>query len=220
MSSSGSRTATGSTSRPKRSDRAPVAPAGGGFLVATWHVITMSARPDWVTLAEGESVLWESRPAIHPYLFGATKALSVSAAGVGLWLVSAGVIEVGAPVPSGTVIVTLAGALVVLGVALAGNALLKWSSVRYLVTTEEVYAKEGLLSRTVTNLRVGRIQNTAFSQSVVGRVLSYGDVRIHTAGSGDAEMVFEYAPDPETVVARITERVDDRIEGSAPSARG
>lgn len=179
----------------------------------------MSARPDWVTLTDGETVVWESRPAIYPYLWGAAKALLVSAVGVGLWLVSAGVIEVDVPVPSGTTVVAVAGVLVVLGVASAGSTLLTWSSIRYLVTTEEVYTKEGALSRTVTNLRVERIQNTAFSQSMAGRLLSYGNVVIDTAGGGGAEMVFEHAPDPETAVTRITERVDDRIEDPVSSAR-
>lgn len=171
----------------------------------------MAENPDWVTLTDGEEVLWHSRPAIYPYAWATARALVVSIAGAALLLLSRGVFAGRLPVDIAAVpelyLVVAGGVLVVYGVVRASVQVLQWASVQYLLTTEELYTKRGLFSRTVTNLRIERVQNTTFSQSVLGRVLSYGDVAISTAGGGGVEMVFRDAPDPEHVVERITRQV-------------
>lgn len=94
----------------------------------------------------------------------------------------------------------------------------RWRAVRYLVTTEELYRKRGLVSRDVKNLRLGQVQNTGFTQSAVQRLLGYGTVTVSTAGSGGTELAFANVPDPERVNGVVTEQLDAYRERRAAAA--
>lgn len=152
--------------------------------------------PSWVTLTDDETLLWSSNPSLHEL---------TSAFVFGLVLVLVGA-SLAALLPSFNwlgVVPVLAGVLTWL-VAYARHR-----SVRYVITSEEVYRKEGLFSRQVTNLRLDRVQNTSFDQTFVERVLGYGDVRVDTAGSGTTEIILDGVPDPGYVAGLITEQLDD-----------
>lgn len=167
----------------------------------------MADQPDWVTLTEGESVVWQGRPIIYPYLGGVLTGLVIILLGIGVWLVVQGVIlnfSLPSFIPGGIIV----GILVVLGIWVALKPVLDWWSIRYLITTQEVYKKQGLVSRTVKNIALDKVQNTSFTQSVMGRLFSYGNVHIDTAGSGGTEMVFDSVGDPESVVGHITRHID------------
>lgn len=165
----------------------------------------MSSAPDWVTLTEGEEVVWSGRPSVYPHLAGLVFGVAVVLIGVA---VLAGAVDRFVPEPVPSVAVTAVGGLfVAYGVLSIAKRLVKWLNVRYLITTEEVYHKHGLVSRTVTNLHLDQVQNTTFTESVLGRALSYGDVRIDTAGHQGTEMVFEDVPNPGEVVGRISEQL-------------
>ena len=171
----------------------------------------MTDAPDWVTLTDGESVVWSGRRTLWAYADRLLLAAVAAVAGVALPLASPLRVD-----PVTVTVATVPSALGGLGVAvvLVGWALLGRASVRYLVTDEEVYVKRGLLSRTVRNLRLEQVQNTSFSQSLLGRVLSYGDVRFDTAGGGGSEVTFRAVPDPRTVLATVTRQQDDLVTGS------
>ncbi|MFC6837659.1 PH domain-containing protein [Halomarina ordinaria] len=157
-----------------------------------------SARevPDWVTLGADESVVWSGHPSFYPV------AMSLV---VGAVLFVLGPIStVFLPDPWRLVGVVL----VVAGLALIGWTYLSHRSTQYVITSNEVYKKTGLVSRQVTSLRMGRIQNTTFTQSFPQRLLSYGDVHIDTAGSGATEIVFESVTDPQRVSRLLTEQLD------------
>ncbi len=175
----------------------------------------MSNAPSWVTLTEDEAVVWQSPPSLLPYLAGMVGSLVAVVVGVVVLVVSTGIVSLGvaAALPvavPGVVGLVAGGFLVAVGAIGVTRDLLRWRSNHYVVTTEEVYRKQGLFSRTVTNLRIDSIENTAFSQSAVGRLFSYGDVRVTTAGTDQADVVFENVSHPDEVVARITERLDGR----------
>ena len=104
--------------------------------------------------------------------------------------------------------VLIGGLLALMGLLGIGRSLLAWWAIVYLITSEEVYKKHGLISRTVTNVRLDQIQNTTFEQSVLGRLLSFGSVYIDTAGSGSTEVVLERVPRPQTVVSILTQQLD------------
>jgi uncharacterized membrane protein YdbT with pleckstrin-like domain len=103
---------------------------------------------------------------------------------------------------------------VAVGVAVAGLVYLNWLRLLYVITDEEVYVKEGLVSRDVTQVRLDRVQNTAFEQSVRQRVLGYGDVRLYTAGTNTEDITFERVPGPEQVSQLVTELLSERAESS------
>ncbi|WP_306060484.1 PH domain-containing protein [Natronococcus wangiae] len=50
-----------------------------------------------------------------------------------------------------------------------------WLRLLYVITDEEIYVKYGLISRDITQVRLDR-ENTAYDQSILERVLSFGDV--------------------------------------------
>ena len=70
-----------------------------------------------------------------------------------------------------------------------------------------VHRKQGLLSRSVRNLRLDWVQDSGFKQGALQRLLGYGTVRVSTAGGG-VEMRFRAVADPEAVNARITRQLD------------
>lgn len=157
----------------------------------------MTDAPGWVTLTEGEEVVWRGHPVLYHYLGGIVIALvlfGLAGLALTLWPLTE---TVEAWIPAAV----LAG----LGLLVALRYLLAWWSIQYLVTTEEVYVKRGLVSRSVTNLRMERIQSTSFSQSFVGRLLSYGDVHIDTAGGDEVEIKFRNVSNPNDVVGYVSE---------------
>lgn len=169
----------------------------------------MADTPDWVTLTEGERVCWQGRPTIYLYLGELLAGALLVCAGVGAWLVLGTGVGSGIPVPAGIPGPVVGGVLALLGVGVAAKALVERRSVRYLITSHEAYKKRGFVSREVTNLPLDRVQNTSFSQSVLGRVFSYGEVRIDTAGHSGTEMVFRHVDDPQAVVGVISEQLAD-----------
>lgn len=169
----------------------------------------MADTPDWVTLTDGEEVVWQGRPTL--YHFVGQTIFGVVVAGVGLlvWVVAENVIETGLPLPAEVPGGLIGGFIVLIGIATSGKRLLEWRSIRYLLTSKEVYRKSGVVSRSVTNLNLNQIQNTTFTQSVTGRLMSHGHVHIETAGSRGTEITFRNVPDPEEVVGYITEELDE-----------
>lgn len=170
----------------------------------------MDEPPGWVTLTEGEEVVWSGPPSLVPYLLGMVVPAASLLAGLVVLVVPVGALVPGSAfqVPA-TLQLAAAGFLVLAGLVGVAFELIAWYSHRYLITTDEVYHKYGLVSRTVTNLRVDRIETTNFTQSVLGRLLSYGTVHVTTAGTDAAEIVFPKVNDPAAVVERITRLLDE-----------
>lgn len=173
--------------------------------------------PDWVTLTDDEEIHWFGGPSVAPLarkLVGPT-VLAL----VGIVLVVAqpesvlGVSLSELPFLSrGLTIVGLV--LLGIGVAIGMLAYLRHSSIGYVLTSEELYVKRGLVSRDVTNVRLERVQDTGFTQSGLERLLGYGDVTVSTAGSSGIELRFRNVDDPATVNNRISEQVDRARERS------
>ncbi len=155
---------------------------------------------DWLHLADGERVIWESRP--HPVAMGWQLPL-----GFGLILV--GVLFFLWSATNGNELVTATGAVFsVVGLAVLLVAYVFWTNTRYVLTTGELYRKYGVISRDVTQFRLDRIQNTSLQQSVIGRTLGYGEMTVYTAGSAEPELTFEYTPRPERTVGLLNEQLE------------
>lgn len=157
---------------------------------------------DWLDLGPDEEVLWAGHPSVVPYL---------GAFVLGAALVVAG--AVGMALLGEYAIVGVAG--IALGLAVIGSAYYRRISTGYVITTAEVYHKEGLIARDVTQIRYERIQNTSFSQSVLERALSYGDVVITSAGTGEVEIVLRNVPDPAELKRLLSEQLDDVYTANA-----
>ena len=110
--------------------------------------------------------------------------------------------------------------LLPIGVFVAARAYLARWSTRYVFTTKAVYEKTGLVSRTVTQVRFDRIQNTAFDQSFVERALSYGDLAVYTAGTGGVNLSLRDVPEPQRVNELVTKRLSELAATSQPDPDG
>lgn len=151
---------------------------------------------DWLDLGPDEEVLWAGHPSFVPYLGGFALGAALIVAGV------AGAILLGE--------FALVGVLgIAAGLAVAGWTYYRRISTGYVITTAEVYHKEGLIARGVTQIRYERIQNTSFSQTVLERTLSYGDVIITSAGTGEVEITLHNVPNPERLKRLLSEQLDD-----------
>ncbi len=162
---------------------------------------------EWIHLTDEEVVRWTGRPSqvtIAPHVLG---GLLLAIAGIVFWT------DAGPTVGTGGLpawVGHLPLLLTVVGLAWFGVVYLDWLRLLYVITDEEVYVKHGLVSRDVTQVRLDRVQNTAFEQSVRQRVLGYGDVRLYTAGTNTEDITFERVPKPERVSQLVTELLSER----------
>ena len=166
----------------------------------------LSADDDyaWLHLDDDERVVWKSRP--HPVALGRRAVVTLAVAMVGLavasWAWS-----------NGYGLIAWLG-VGLLGVGVAGLAVryLFWTNTRYVITSEELYEKRGVVSRDVTQFQLDRVQNTTLRQSVAGRLLGFGDLTVYTAGSGDPELTFDRVPDPGGANAALSRELGRDVE--------
>jgi uncharacterized membrane protein YdbT with pleckstrin-like domain len=118
-----------------------------------------------------------------------------------------------AAVAAGAAVGVLAGAtpgvVVVLGalaiVLLAG--FLRRSGTHYVVTTQRLRIRRGILSRRVEQTRLERVQNVNTSQSLLERLLRVGTVDFDTAGGEEGGFTFYGIANPDALVAAVDRAV-------------
>lgn len=108
--------------------------------------------------------------------------------------------------------------LVLIGISLVVGAVLNRRNTDYVVTTEALYQKRGILSRDVRKIEFEKIQNISYSQGVVGNYAGYGDINVSTAGGSGVEMQFGAVTDPKGVQERINRQVQQARGGRTDSA--
>jgi uncharacterized membrane protein YdbT with pleckstrin-like domain len=118
-----------------------------------------------------------------------------------LGLVLVGVAAAVGAIASGATVAVIAGAAVLVLVVLAG--LIKRSATRYVITTERLHIRRGILSRSTQETRVERVQNVNTEQSLFERMLQVGTVDFDTAGTDDSEFRFVGVADPAEVVRAV-----------------
>ncbi|MGB9965691.1 PH domain-containing protein [Halobacterium hubeiense] len=97
--------------------------------------------------------------------------------------------------------------ILLIGVVIIAAAYLYRENTQYVVTTDALYRKSGVLSRDVQRIDFEKVQNTSYSQGFFGTRLGYGNVDISTAGGSGVEMQFQSVPDPRHVQEAINKRV-------------
>jgi uncharacterized membrane protein YdbT with pleckstrin-like domain len=106
-------------------------------------------------------------------------------------------------------------AAVVLVAAVLGFGLFKRIATSYLVTTQRLYIRSGMLSRRVQQTRIDRVQNVNTEQSLRERMLRVGTVDFDTAGTDDSEFRFVGIANPGEVVDAV-----DRAQREATASGG
>lgn len=97
--------------------------------------------------------------------------------------------------------------LILIGLVIIGAAYLYRENTRYVVTTDALYRKSGVVSRDVQRIDFGKVQNTSYSQGFFGTRFGYGNVDISTAGGSGVEMQFQSVPEPRHIQETINKRV-------------
>ena len=100
--------------------------------------------------------------------------------------------------------------LVLVGLFIIAGSYLQRENTQYVVTTDGLYKKTGILSRDVQRIDFGKVQNTSYSQGFFGSRFGYGNVDISTAGGSGIEMQFRSVPEPR----EIQELINKRVKGS------
>lgn len=77
----------------------------------------------------------------------------------------------------------------------------------YVVTSEGLYRKSGIFSRSVQKIGFEKVQNISFSQGILGKQFGYGNIEISTAGGSGIEMRFMSIEDPREVQGLINKRI-------------
>jgi uncharacterized membrane protein YdbT with pleckstrin-like domain len=141
-------------------------------------------------LHPGEEIVFEGHPSwrgvLSFYVKGLGAALVVAAIA---WLAASAGAGVGAFVAV-LAIVLLAG-------------FIKRMATRYVITTERLHIRRGILSKAVQQTSIDRVQNVNTDQRLIDRVLRVGKVDFDTAGTDDSDFIFAGVANPDTVVAAV-----------------
>ncbi len=165
-------------------------------------------------LNDNENMVLDLHP--HWWFFGPSAiSLGVSMVGV-LWVRS---------LVSGwlsTVIGYFAlGIIVVLAARLAVDVV-KWRTTYFVVTTERIIFRQGVVAREGVEIPLDRMANVNFKQTALERLLGVGDILLQSGGE-DGEQTFSDISRPDevqkTIISTLSDRSNRRFEG-APSLAG
>ena len=141
-------------------------------------------------LYRGEHVVFEGHPswrALLSFYVGGIAAAVAIAVVVGLL--------------GGVLLAVLVGAALVGGVIVFG--VVKRTATTYLVSTQRLYIRRGLLAKRVQQTNIDRVQNVNTEQSLRERMLRVGTVDFDTAGTDDSEFKFVGIASPREVVNAV-----------------
>jgi uncharacterized membrane protein YdbT with pleckstrin-like domain len=143
-----------------------------------------------VDLHPGEQMVFEGHPswrAVLTFYVGGIAIVAVAAA-------------IGALI-SGAALAVLLGAVVFALVIVVG--LIKRQATRYVITSERLHIRKGILAKRTQETRVQRVQNVNTEQSFFERIMQVGTVDFDTAGTDDSEFRFVGVANPEEVVRAV-----------------
>ena len=142
-------------------------------------------------LSEGEDVLAQFRPHWHVLLPALLWAMVLAA------LVGVAFAAVEPPWPT-----YAAAAAVLLWLLVAARSVAKWWFTSYVLTTERIAVRSGVLARHGTEIPLENLDNVLFRQTLRERLLGYGDVLVESAGRSGQTRLTDI-PDPEAFQAEI-----------------
>lgn len=155
-------------------------------------------------LMDGEQIIYEARQ--HWIIYWKPFLLVLLA--IGLFAIPTSDVEL---------LVQLVAAGVLLCVALIWGLNI-YGGRRYILTNRRLILKRGLLGRESTDLILRRCEGVSISQSMLGRVLSYGLVEVTT---GEVVNSFRNIEDPVGFSTRIGEQIVNAVGTAAdPSESG
>jgi uncharacterized membrane protein YdbT with pleckstrin-like domain len=165
-------------------------------------------------LHAGERVLYEGHPSWRAILDFYIKGILATA--VICLLVALGTNIFGDETNTSLVaIIALVGVAVTI---LAG--FIKRVATSYTITDRRLHIKRGIVSRTIQETRLERVQNVNYHQTVMQRMLQVGDVDFDTAAGDDYNFVFAGVAEPADVVHMVDKATHHGGDDGVSDARG
>ncbi|HUG83367.1 MAG TPA: PH domain-containing protein [Euzebya sp.] len=118
---------------------------------------------------------------------------------------------VGVIKPDEPILIMLASVPAAVGLVWFGFRLVLWRTTHFVVTTDRVIYRSGIISKAGQNIPLERINNVAFSQTVLERLLRVGDLVIESAGT-TGRQVFDDVLNPSKVENRIYAEIENAKE--------
>ncbi len=148
-------------------------------------------------LADGERILLEVRQHPVALLYRARWAIiGLAAAVVLLWLAS-GLATDGVAGALRGLLSAAALALVVVAIAAGGWAYLQWAADEDILTNRRVIQVRGVVNKEVADSSLEKINDAEMTQSLLGRLLNFGDLEVMTASEAGIEQM-RTMPDPKS----------------------
>ena len=161
-------------------------------------------------LHPGEQILYEGHPSWRALLAFYIKGILIVAAICLLVAVGTNIFGDGTETGLVTGIAVVGVALVIL------VGFVKRVATSYTITNRRLHIKRGIVSRTIQETRLERVQNVNYQQSVLQRLLQVGNVDFDTAAGDDYNFVFAGVSDP----ADVVHMVDDATRRGAAEGLG
>ena len=73
----------------------------------------------------------------------------------------------------------------------------------YTITDRRLHIKRGIVSRTIQETRLERVQNVNYQQGVFQRILQIGDIDFDTAAGDDYNFIFAGVAEPADVIQKV-----------------
>ena len=105
----------------------------------------------------------------------------------------------------------------VIGIFITIYEWLRLRAIELGVTTHRVVRKTGIVSRETEEIRLSAIETVDLSQSMWGRLLGFGDVRV--TGRGESSMLLYRVADPVGVKRAIESAYSTNVERAGLAAR-
>jgi uncharacterized membrane protein YdbT with pleckstrin-like domain len=141
-------------------------------------------------LHPGEEIVFEG----HPSWRG---VLSFYVKGLGIALVVGAILLFAASTGLGIIAFVVIMALVIV------VGLVKRMATRYVISTERLNIRTGILSKHVQQTSIDRVQNVNTEQTFLDRILRVGAVDFDTAGTDDSDFTFRGVSNPAGIVAAV-----------------
>ncbi len=102
---------------------------------------------------------------------------------------------------------TIVGILLISGLLVVGRVLLPILSNRYRLTSERLFIEHGLLSRTIDQTELIRVDDVRIYKSFLDRIFGLGSVAVISSDATDRETLITGIREPETVAEAIRTRM-------------
>ena len=144
-------------------------------------------------LQPGERVIYEGHPSWRSIIDFYLKGLAVTA------LVCLAVALIVDEAGTTTIVAIVGVALTIL------IGFVRRVATIYTITDRRLHIKRGIVSRTIQETRLERVQNVNYNQGVFQRILQIGDVDFDTAAGDDYNFMFSGVAEPADVIHKVDE---------------